>query len=534
MIATLSPTELHAALQRGEAPALLDVREQGEFNAAHIPSASSMPRRLLEARLPTLVPWPGARLVLYDDDGRRAALAARTAERMGYRRVEVLAGGLGRWASQELPTEWGMNVPSKDFGERVEVEQHVPTIEAVELERRRQKGERLLIVDTRTPEEFRQACIPGGRNLPGGELAYRIGELLREAPDATIVVNCAGRTRSIIGTRTLQRMGLANVVGLRNGTQGWVLAGLPLEHGSDRLELPEPSDETRAAAQAYAARVAAEDGVRYLPIPELQALLARRADECVYLIDVRTGQEFSSGHIPGFWWMPGGQAVQRLDDTVAVRTATVVFCCDDRVRSTLVASWYRQLGLPAVFAVAGGVNAWEAAGLELERGAAQNEPFGLRAAVAQQRSVESTELSGYLRADQPPLVMFVDTSREFAAAHLPGSRWLSRSWLELRVDSLAPDRERRIVVTDSNEQSAPLAAAALSELGYTNVSYLVGGLAAWRQAGLPIEQGLSGVMTPPDDVVPAGTERSPAEMVNYLRWEEALGRKYARSPQPAG
>jgi 3-mercaptopyruvate sulfurtransferase SseA len=65
----------------------------------------------------------------------------------------------------------------------------------------------------------------------------------------------------------------------------------------------------------------------------------------------------------------------------------------------------------------------------------------------------------------------------------------------------------------------------LAELGYGNVAVLEGGMAAWRQAELPVEQGLSGVMKPPDDVVPSGPDRSYAEMVNYLRWEEALARK---------
>jgi hypothetical protein len=58
-------------------------------------------------------------------------------------------------------------------------------------------------------------------------------------------------------------------------------------------------------------------------------------------------------------------------------------------------------------------------------------------------------------------------------------------------------------------------------------------MAAWRGAGLPVEQGLTGVMTPPEDVVPAGPERPYHDMINYLRWEEALGRKYhVQRPRP--
>ncbi len=506
--------------------ALIDVREHGEYNLAHIPGASSVPRRQLEARIGRLVPFRGADVVVCDDTGRRAALAARTLERMGYARVAVLQGGVNRWASQDRPTEWGMNVPSKDFGEKVEVQHHVPTIDAAELARRQRQGDELLIVDTRTPEEYRRFCIPGGRSAPGGELALRIHDLVRERPRATVVVNCAGRTRSIIGARVLQRMQLPNVVSLRNGTSGWLLAGLELERDADRVELPAPSPEGRAAAEAFAARVAAEDGVRMLTAPELQKVMAR-GGESVYLIDVRTREEFVAGHIAGFWWMPGGQAVQRADDTVAVRAATVVFCCDGTVRASVTASWYRQMGFAEVYVVTGGTTAWTAAGLPLISGA--DEPVEPVVAEAQKRvrTLAAADLASRLTSARPPVVLHVDPSDRFAAGHVVGARWLSRSWLELRIAEIAPDLTTPIVVTDADGHDAVLAAATLLEMGYAEVAALAGGTAAWRAEGRPLEQGLTGVMRPPDDVVPAGPDRGYADMINYLRWEEKLGQKYA-------
>ncbi|HEU4368004.1 MAG TPA: rhodanese-like domain-containing protein [Methylomirabilota bacterium] len=526
------PSEVSAAalatlLQTRATLALIDVREHGEYNLAHIPGASSVPRRQLEARLGRLVPFRGVDVVVCDDTGRRAALAARTLERMGYARVGVLEGGINRWASQSQPTEWGMNVPSKDFGEKVEVQHHVPTIDADELARRQRAGEELLILDTRTPEEYRRFCIPGGRSTPGGELALRIHDLVRERPHATVVVNCAGRTRSIIGARVLQRMRLPNVVSLRNGTSGWLLAGLELERGADRVALPAPSAEGRAAAEAYAARVAAEDGVRMLPVDDLPALLARAERETVYLIDVRTREEYLAGHVPGFWWMPGGQAVQRADDTVAVRDGTVVFCCDGTARASITASWYRQMGFPNVFAVAGGTTAWAAAGRPLAAGAREPlEPL-VAEALARVRQVSPAELAARPAAARPPVTLYVDPSDRFAAGHVPGARWLPRGWLELRIAELAPDPAAPIVVTDEDGYDALLSAATLLELGYRDAAALAGGTEAWRKEGRPLEQGLTGVLRPPDDVVPAGPERSFADMINYLRWEEKLGHKYA-------
>ncbi len=526
MAASIAPRELQEALRAETGLALIDVREHGEYNAAHIPGASSLPRRLLEFRFARLVPCRGVQVVVCDDDGRRSSLSARTLEQMGYRQVSVLAGGLNRWASEGLPTEWGMNVPSKAFGERIEVEHDVPTIEAAELHRRIEQGENVLVLDTRTPEEYQDFCIPGGRSLPGGELAYRINELLSGERDPLVVVNCAGRTRSIIGARVLQRMGVHNVVSLKNGTAGWRLAGLQLESGADRLDYPEPSQTARAGAEAFASRVIEEDGVRRLSIDALQSLLAQSGAEtdCVYLIDVRSRAEYVRGHIPGFDWFPGGQAVQRADDVVAIRSALIVFCCDGLVRAAVTASWFRQMGYPHVAVVDGGVRAWTDRGLALATGDEADEPFGLADAEAHANWVQPDELHAQMSdGNSTPTLLFVGISRQFAQGHVPGSRWLSRSWLELEIGGLVQDFSSPVVVTDPDGRGAALGANALTEMGYTDVAVLSGGTHAWRSSGLPLEQGLSGVMQPPDDVVLAGLERSAAESIEYLRWETALG-----------
>jgi len=490
--------------------ALVDVREHGEYNASHIAGSSSLPRRLLEFRFPRLVPCTQVQVVLIDDDGRRATLAAETVCRMGYSNVEVLEGGINRWVTEDFATEWGMNVPSKAFGERIEVQHQVRTIQARELDQRTRNGQKVLIVDSRTPEEYREFSIPGGRSVPGGELAYRVGQLVREEQPDLVVVNCAGRTRSIIGARILQRMGLANVVSLKNGTAGWTLAGLELERGADRVTLPEPDPVALAEAEAFAARLCTEDGVRRLTVDELRYLVD--SGDCVYRVDVRTEAEFAAGHVPGFSWFPGGQAVQRADDLVAVRAAHVVFCCDGFVRAGVTASWFRQMGFPSVSILDGGTTAWVAHGLELATGKERVEPFGLAAAVSGSMAVSPSEVHGQA-------VVFVGTSREFANGHIPGAHWLSRSWLELRIGTLQPDFTKPVVTTDVDGQSAALAAQALARMGYTDVAYLDGGMRAWTG---PVEQGLSGVMHPPDDVVPSGLERSAAEAIEYLRWETDL------------
>jgi rhodanese-related sulfurtransferase len=521
---TISPEALQALL-KGRAPfALIDVREAGEYNSSHIPGASLISRRRLEFVLPQAVPFTGVPVVLCDDDGRRARLAAATVEAMGYPRVAVVDGGINRWVTDGFPTEWGSNVPSKDFGEKIEVVHHVPEIEPKDLAQRIDRGEKFVILDSRTPEEFQRFCIPGGRSVPGGELALRITDIVRDLDkDTNIIVNCAGRTRSIIGTRVLQRMGLRNVYGLKNGTAGWMLAGHRLETGADRVTLPEPSAEAVAVAESHAMRWALEDGVRYLDVPALASTMERTRQETVYLIDVRTRAEYLAGHIPGFQWFPGGQAVQRSDDLAVVKHATIVFACDRRARATVAASWYRQMGFEQVYAVDGGTSAWVASGRTLETGPAERLPVGYATARQAVRVVSPSEV----HAAAPPAVIFVDTSQDFARGHVPGARWVPRGWLELWIGDVVPSTTSAVLVTCLDGRSSVLAGATLKTLGYQHVSVLDGGMDAWRAAGLPVEQGLSGVMTPPTDVVPAGPDRNFADMQNYLRWEEALGAKYA-------
>ena len=526
MPSTISCADL-ADLFDGNAPfALIDVREAGEYNSSHIPGSSLISRRDLEFLMADSVPFLGTQVVVCDDDGRRAELAADTLARLGYTNVSALEGGMNQWVTERRPTEWGVNVPSKDFGEKVQVQHGVPEIDAVELKSRMDSGEKMIILDTRTPEEFRRFCIPGGRSVPNGELGLRITDIVEQTDDdTTVVINCAGRTRSIIGTRLLQRMGVQNVIGLENGTAGWELAGYDLETGADRVELPQPTEAGRASAEEFADRLAEQDGVRYIDVSTLREIAARSNGESVYLIDVRTEQEYNAGHIPGFRWFPGGQAVQRSDEVAVVHNAPVVFCCDGRTRAALTASWYRQMGLDEVYALHGGTAAWTQAGNSLKSGSPDSEPLGLAEALDRVRALSPDETQR--SSDATPI--HVGLSSEFAQGHIPKASWVPRGWLELRIEDVAPDKSAPIIVTCSGLDShqAIFAAATLLDLGYTDVSALDGGMSAWQESGRAVEKGLTGVMYPPSDMVASGPDRNFADKINYLRWEEELGHKYA-------
>src|SRR5438128_2674650 len=336
----LKPDAL-ADLMASDAPhAVLDVRERGAYERGHVYRSTTLPRRQLEWRLPTLVTAPATPIALIDADGTLAPLAAATLGTMGYRDVQILGGGLAAWRAAGRRVVQGLNVPSKVFGERALHEWRTPQIAPHDLMRRIDTRDDMVIVDSRTFEEYHRGCIPGSISVPGGELVLRIGELV-ERPETTIVVHCGGRTRSYIGAESLRRMRLPNpIVALENGTMGWDLAGLTLERFASR-RAPAPSARGRAAASLVAKRVATADGIVFTTAAELRALFERRHHAIIVVLDVRTSEEYAEEHVAGAVWAPGGQAVQATDEYIAVRPAAIVLVCERFVRSVMTASWHK-------------------------------------------------------------------------------------------------------------------------------------------------------------------------------------------------
>jgi rhodanese-related sulfurtransferase len=193
------------------------------------------------------------------------------------------------------------------------------------------------VLDVRRFDEYATMNIPGSVSVPGAELVLRAGRAAD--PATTIIVNCAGRTRSIIGTQSLINAGVANkVVALRNGTIGWTLASQNLEHGSIRREIG-----AFEGAAANASDVAYRAGVRRVGIDEAMAMQAQ-IDRTLYRFDVRAREEYAAGHIPGFRHYPGGQLVQEIDMAAPVRGARIVLTDDRSVRADMTASWLAQMG----------------------------------------------------------------------------------------------------------------------------------------------------------------------------------------------
>ncbi len=516
---SISPQQLESLRHGNSEWALLDVREAAEADAGHVPGSTFLPRRSIELRIAELVTDRRTTIVLVDDGHGRAQLAAATLERLGYTDARVLDGGVAAWTAAGFALDTGSNVPSKLFGERVFEERGVPQLPVEELERWGQEGKPYRVVDIRTPDEYRTARIPGAWGGFGVDVGLAAADLT--SLRMPVVVHCAGRTRSIIACQTLRELGVPEVHALKNGTMGWTLAGFELERDAAQRMLV-PSKASRAAAHATAQALAEGEGATRVDPDALADWVERRArgEMNLYLFDVRQVAEYDTGHVPGARPLPGGLAIQRTDEFVAVRAAPIVLVDDAEARAWITALWLRRMGFARVHVLAGGIEAWAAAQRPLERGRARSAPLGLEQARAAASTATPDELAKWLTAHPDACVIDVDTSRNHARSHLPKAVWIPYGWLESRVAAVVPAHSQPIAVTCHNGIHAMYAAATLRAMGYEHVRALDGGVPAWQKAGLPVETGLD--VDDPADIVDPPYQKDRKAMEAYLAWEQKL------------
>jgi rhodanese-related sulfurtransferase len=510
-IPSVAPSAVRRALRDRAEVGLLDVRPEGRFAAGHPLFAASFPLGRLEADVFDRLPRRSVPLVVYGDGDDDAAAAVRSLGSLGYRDVSLLGGGLAGWRSAGGELFADVNAPSKAFGELVAATAGTPDLAARDLQAMLRDRADVVVVDARRFEEYQTMSIPSATSVPGAELVLRVGALAPD-PATTVVVNCAGRTRSIIGAQSLINAGLANrVLALRDGTIGWTLAGLTLDHGQAR-RAPEVPAASARRARAAAWIVARRAGVRRIGSGELGPLEdgGRRT---VYRFDVRTPEEYVAGHPPGFRPAPGGQLVQETDWFAPVRGALVVLADDDGGRAAMTGSWLAQMG-------------WQVAlWLPDPEGPAETGPWRpARPQVPGVTLVDPARVEDWLRAGEA-LVIDVDTSRRFLDGHVPGAAWALRADLSGQMASGLLDRAARPVLTSADGILAAFAAADLPPRARAAVSVLDGGTASWARSGRPLQAGPGEMLSPPVDVYRRpyeGTDVGPAAMQAYLDWEHGL------------
>lgn len=488
----------------GEELALIDLREELTFSQDHLLWARNVPLSRLELRFARLVPRLTTRIVLCDDNDGLVARAADVLTRAGYTNLSYLDGGIAAWTKAGLVTFSGVHVPSKAFGEFIEHDSGTPSISADELNAMMRANTDMVVLDSRPFDEFSRVSIPTGINVPGAELVLRVHDIV-PSPATTIVVNCAGRTRSIIGAQSLINAGVPNkVVALRNGTMGWHLAGLKTASG-EAARFPAITGTGLAWAKSATENVARQFGVPRVDHPTLAQWRADKT-RTLYVFDVRDPAEYEAGHLPGALSAPGGQLVQATDLYAGTLQARIVLCDDKEARAVMTASWLRQMGWKDVFIL-------PEAGSEIGQPAAK--VLGNTPADA------FIDVSTLMNTDDITVVD-LSTSPHYRRGHIPGAWFAIRGRLDRALAKI--ELRGTLVLTSEDGVLAGLAVDEARALTKAPVRYLTGGNAAWAAAGIPFSSDIK-MADEPLDVWLKPYERTgdPKNAMNeYLSWEVDL------------
>ena len=496
--------------------AFLDVREEDPHAQEHPLFAANVPLSRIEIDAYSKLPRKNVPIVTLDDGEGDAELAAQRLMSLGYSDVSTFEGGVQGWKRSGGELFRDVNVPSKSFGELVESKRHTPSLSAQEVKKLLDDQEDVVVVDVRRFDEYHTMSIPTAISCPGAELVLRIAELAPR-PETRVIVNCAGRTRSIIGTQSLVNAGIPNqVAALRNGTIGWTLAGQKLDRGQTR-KFTDVSASTIDSAAARARKVADRAGVKRTAVTELDTW-RMQVGRTTYFFDTRTPEEFAAGHLLGFRSTPGGQLVQETEMVAPVRGARIVLADNDGVRANMTASWLAQM-------------AWDVCvldGLERAYYSDRGEWAAPLPPTPSVKFIPADELA-LLQKSGTVVVLDLGKHAQYVKGHIPGALYVLRS--QFRKALSAIPRATQYVLTCADGVQSSYAAAEIARALGAEVSALKGGTRAWAAAGHTLEQGATQLLSEPIDRYKRpyeGTDNAHVAMQAYLDWEfglvEQLGR----------
>jgi rhodanese-related sulfurtransferase len=359
MIREVTARELDGLCRGAQEFALLDVRDGQSFVDGHLLLAVNVPVGDLAERTPGLVPRRGCPIVLCAKDAGQGTAARAVLEGAGYGEVSVLAGGVDAWRAKGGELYCGTYILNNALALYTERHCGTPRRDAGDLAADRQAGRDVVVIDTRSFEEFHGATVPGAVHVPLAEVGGAVAGLVRDG-DTEVVVTCGGRARAVLGCQTLRDLGVGNQVSaLYYGTTGWDLADQPLEAGASRsIAYQRGSDVQHAATQAERLGVEAIS-------PDALAAWKVDATRTSYIVDVRGAADYAAGHVEGARWIPGGQLASVTEDHIATRNARIVLIDDDDDRAWITAAWMRRLGWRDICVVSGGVAACRDAGMTM-------------------------------------------------------------------------------------------------------------------------------------------------------------------------
>jgi len=483
---------------------LLDVREVSEYEAGHIAGAFNVPIRELGQNL-DLLPDLDAEIYVICAGGARAMLATAALHTLGYDNAINLKGGMRAWEGEGFPvTTEGFTVEATAIPEAINadvfaaVDEYLSTlpdgfdlIRADALNVELVENPDIFLLDTRSPDEWENGYIAGTEFAWVDEFMSNL-DVLPEDLDTPVVVYCGSSYRAGIVTVWMRLLGYTNVRNLVGGINAWVASGLPLE-GAPEVEA-EPLD-LEATFNDYLTNLPANfNAVR---VPEVEEAVA--SDDVPVLLDVRTVDEYTEGHIEGAINIPLNELTANLDQLPDLEAEIIIYCGSGH-RSAVAMAAMNLLGYENAVSLLGGVRAWSGADLPItdvvttaEVGTAPEfdaELFEIvdayMTAIPQGYFIVRTDGLNVELVESEIALIDVRTDGEWESGYIGGAVHIPLEQLFADM-SVLPATDATVVVYDDPTHRSSVAMVLLQLMGYEDVRTLGGGYGAWTNAGLPVE-----------------------------------------------
>ena len=351
----------------------------------------------------------------------------------------------------------------------------------------------VVLLDVREVNEYEAGHLPESFNVPIRTLAQNL-DLLPDL-NADIVVICKGGARAMMAMTALHLLGYSNARTLRGGYDAWA--------GDEMPTTTEPFTVEPGVAPAFDPVVLEALDAFLSGLPQGFSLVTPAnlavdlAERDIILIDVRSQEEWdTAGYIEGAQHIWINEFINRRDEWPEDRNAEIVVYCAAAWRGSMALVFMELMGYTNVRTILGGLNAWIAAGLPVEGGAAAVTPaFDLAATItstlaampATFNAVRVPDLAAELESGADLLLVDVRTADEYAEGHIEGAINVPMNEIMGRLDML-PDLNQNIAIYCGSGHRSALVMFALDMLGYTNVRSMLSGTAAWTRAELPLTQ----------------------------------------------
>jgi len=506
----ISPEEAKEIYNRDKTTVFVDVRPYTEYaKYGYLLRRLDLPagRLIFDARL--RIPHKDTPIITYCKKGKRSAIAAAQLVEMGYTNVRYMKGGILAWKRAGYPIMYSSLVGTIDMPLGKTPEEFLKEAEAVvgegitplEVKKRMDANPNTVILDVATRREhaIRGFKIPGAVITSYGEIVFT-DFMKKNFPDANIpiITTCTKGKRGLLIAKVLKEMGYKNVTYIRGGLDAWKKVGLPLEKY-------EPTQERKIKSvnllqveppQGKTGQDFANEAKRYVRgISPVEAKIKFDNKEAIF-VDVRRRSEYKSGFIEGSLDIPLGRLIFDARGRIPNKNIPIITYCEKGMRAAIAGSYLVQMGYTDVRYLEGGISAWKKAGYPVVIS-----PYYYKIDIPQGKTPEDflkeaeavvgkgiTPLEAKERIDKDPNTVILDVATPIEhtlLGKIEGSLLLEQGNVPFNIKKKVHDARTPIIVTCATGKRAILTAKILKEMGYKNVTYIRGGLGAWKKAGLP-------------------------------------------------